>query len=106
MYCGQRTVSFVALFLSFSSVSLINTCTFQRETFQSSHTDFVFCPQQPPIVLAPINCTQTAMPQTEGSSTKPEQETTEATGQSEDWPQRSPQETPTAEKDEGDNKSN
>uniref|UniRef100_A0A7N6ABJ7 Signal peptide peptidase-like 2B n=1 Tax=Anabas testudineus TaxID=64144 RepID=A0A7N6ABJ7_ANATE len=61
---------------------------------------------QPPIVLTPINCTQTAAPQTEGASTKPEPETTETPSQSDDWPKHPPQETLPAEKDEGDNKSN
>uniref|UniRef100_A0A8C4NZB1 Signal peptide peptidase-like 2B n=1 Tax=Dicentrarchus labrax TaxID=13489 RepID=A0A8C4NZB1_DICLA len=44
-------------------------------------------------------------PQTEGSSTKPEPQTTEATSQSEDSPRHSPQETPLAKKDEEGNKS-
>ncbi|KAM9349085.1 signal peptide peptidase-like 2 [Symphorus nematophorus] len=60
----------------------------------------------PAIVLAPINCTQTAAPQIEGPSTKPEPGTTEATNQSEeDSPQQLPQETPPTEKDEEENKS-
>ncbi|XP_023121429.2 signal peptide peptidase-like 2 isoform X1 [Amphiprion ocellaris] len=61
----------------------------------------------PPIVLAPINCTQTAAPQTEGPSAKLEPQTTEATNQSEDSPQQPSQETsPVVEKDEEENKSN
>lgn len=55
----------------------------------------------PPIVLAPINCTQTAAPQTEENLTKPEPQTTE-----EDSPHHPPQETPPPEKDEEENKSN
>lgn len=56
-------------------------------------------------MLAPINCTQTAEPQIEGPSTKPEPQTTEATNQSEDSPRHPPQETPPAEKEEDENKS-
>lgn len=38
-----------------------------------------FCPLQPAVALAPINCTQTAVPPTtEGSSTKSEAQTPEA----------------------------
>uniref|UniRef100_A0A8C2Z5D8 Signal peptide peptidase-like 2B n=1 Tax=Cyclopterus lumpus TaxID=8103 RepID=A0A8C2Z5D8_CYCLU len=55
----------------------------------------------PPLVLAPINCTQTAAPQTEDHLTKPETQSTE-----EDSPHYPPQETPPARKDEVENKSN
>ena len=56
-------------------------------------------------MLAPINCTQTAAPQTDAPSTKPEPQTTEATTQSEDSPQQPPQETLPAENDEDKDKS-
>ncbi|XP_041658865.1 signal peptide peptidase-like 2 isoform X2 [Cheilinus undulatus] len=58
----------------------------------------------PAIVLAPINCTQTAAPQTEGPSTKPEPQPEEDANQSEDSPLPPPQETPTAEKNEEEDK--
>lgn len=60
--------------------------------------DTCFCPLQPAIVLAPINCTQTTAPQIEEPSTKPEPQTTD--DQSEDSPQHPPQETPQAENEE------
>uniref|UniRef100_A0A3Q0RIM3 Signal peptide peptidase-like 2B n=1 Tax=Amphilophus citrinellus TaxID=61819 RepID=A0A3Q0RIM3_AMPCI len=61
----------------------------------------------PAIVLAPINCTQTATPQTEGPSAKPEPEATEEqANRSEDSPQHPPQQTPSAESNEEENKPN
>ncbi|KAG7243455.1 hypothetical protein INR49_010433 [Caranx melampygus] len=62
----------------------------------------------PAIALAPINCTQTAAPQTEGPSTKqePPQPSSEATAQSEGSPQHSPQGTAPADNDEDKDKSN
>lgn len=65
---------------------------------QPSYMDTCFCPLQPAIVLAPINCTQTTAPQIEEPSTKPEPQTTD--DQSEDSPQHPPQETPQAENEE------
>ncbi|XP_060939832.1 signal peptide peptidase-like 2 [Limanda limanda] len=60
----------------------------------------------PAIMLAPINCTQTATPQTEGLSTKPEPLTSESAAQSEDTPNQPPQATPPPENDEDKDKSN
>uniref|UniRef100_A0A8D3CWQ8 Signal peptide peptidase-like 2B n=1 Tax=Scophthalmus maximus TaxID=52904 RepID=A0A8D3CWQ8_SCOMX len=61
----------------------------------------------PAIVLAPINCTQTAGPQKEeGPSAKSEPQTAEAADRSEDASPRPPQETAPAEKDEDKDKSN
>lgn len=86
-----------------SSVIVTAFC-FLLDTIQPSYVDtFFFCSLQPAIVLAPINCTQTAAPQTEGPSAKPEPQTTEATNQSED--SHRPQETPPTEKDGEENKS-
>uniref|UniRef100_A0A671Z0B3 Signal peptide peptidase-like 2B n=1 Tax=Sparus aurata TaxID=8175 RepID=A0A671Z0B3_SPAAU len=70
-----------------------------------SYIDTSFCPLQPAIALTPINCTQTAAPQIEEPPTKLEPQTSEATNQSEDSPQQPPQETPPAEKDGEENKS-
>ena len=86
-----------------SSVFLLNfqskhICTFSQTLFSA--------PPQPPIALAPINCTQTAEPQTEGPSAKLEPQTTEATNQSEDTPEQPPQEIPPVENGEEKNKSN
>ncbi|XP_023820659.1 signal peptide peptidase-like 2B isoform X1 [Oryzias latipes] len=57
----------------------------------------------PPIALAPINCTQTAEPLTDGPPTKAEPQTAESSNQSGDGPERQPQETslpePTEDKD-------
>lgn len=62
---------------------------------------FVFCPLQPAIVLAPINCTQTAAPPTKEASAKPESPTAEdQASQSEDSPQDPPQKTPPVESNE------
>uniref|UniRef100_A0A3B3DFK6 Signal peptide peptidase-like 2B n=1 Tax=Oryzias melastigma TaxID=30732 RepID=A0A3B3DFK6_ORYME len=47
----------------------------------------------PPIALAPINCTQTAEPQTDEPPPKAEPHTTESSNQSGDAPERPPQET-------------
>ncbi|TNN58054.1 Signal peptide peptidase-like 2B [Liparis tanakae] len=55
----------------------------------------------PPLVLAPINCTQMAAPQSEDHLTKPETQSSE-----EDPPRYAPQETAPARKDEVENKSN
>lgn len=53
----------------------------------------VLCSPQPPIALAPINCTQTAEPQTDEPPPKAEPHTTESSNQSGDAPERPPQET-------------
>ncbi|XP_056276301.1 signal peptide peptidase-like 2 isoform X2 [Pseudoliparis swirei] len=55
----------------------------------------------PPLVLAPINCTQTAAPQSEDHLTKPDTHSSE-----EDSPRYAPQETAPARKDEVENKFN
>uniref|UniRef100_A0A671Z0G7 Signal peptide peptidase-like 2B n=1 Tax=Sparus aurata TaxID=8175 RepID=A0A671Z0G7_SPAAU len=78
---------------------------FVVNTIQPSYIDTSFCPLQPAIALTPINCTQTAAPQIEEPPTKLEPQTSEATNQSEDSPQQPPQETPPAEKDGEENKS-
>lgn len=68
---------------------------------------FVFCPLQPAIVLAPINCTQTATPPTKEASAKPESPTAEEqASQSEDSPQDPPQKTPPVESNEEGKKPN
>lgn len=68
---------------------------------------FVFCPLQPAIVLAPINCTQTAAPPTKEPSAKPESPTAEEqASQSEDSPQDPPQKTPPVESNEEEKKPN
>lgn len=81
------------------------TFCFLPNTVQPSYIDTSFCPLQPAIALTPINCTQTAAPQIEEPPTKLEPQTSEATNQSEDSPQQPPQETPPAEKDGEENKS-
>lgn len=86
-----------------SSVVIVTFCVLLN-TIQPSYVDASFCPLQPAIVLAPINCTQTAAPQIEVPSPKPEPQTTGATNPSEDSPRQPPQETPPAEKDEEGNK--
>lgn len=88
----------------------ILSCYYEYIWFSARHNSAIlyrhfFCPLQPAIVLTPINCTQTAAPQIEGPLTKPESQTTEAPNQSGDSPRQPLQETPPAEKDEGENKS-
>lgn len=67
-----------------------------------------FCPLQPAIVLAPINCTQTTAPQTEVPlNPKPEPQPTEEADPSEEKAQEpAPQERPTTENADEENKSN
>lgn len=107
--CGQRNAciffGFVCLIYGYSVF-----CYYEYIWFSARHNSAIlyricFCPLQPAIVLTPINCTQTAAPQIEGPLTKPESQTTEAPNQSGDSPRQPLQETPPAEKDEGENKS-
>lgn len=72
----------------------------------SEFTRLAFCPFQPAVVLAPINCTQTAAPQTEVPLTpKPEPEPTADAKPGEDHDQEpAPQEQPATENEEEENK--
>lgn len=92
-------------FVSAAVLSSVAFC-FQPNTIWPSYIDACFCPLQPAIVLAPINCTQSAAPQTDvPMTTKSEPQLTEAADRSEDSPQQpAPQEPLPAEKDEEENK--